>query len=73
MNSRSPTFTFSTARPSRAQFSPLVRRVALPRLPTPDPQPALATREFAERSFLSSWARPGLLDRAQPLLTRYRE
>jgi hypothetical protein len=48
---------------SRAQFSPV----------SPRRRVALAAREFAERSFLSRWTQPGLLNRAQPLLTHYHE
>jgi hypothetical protein len=48
---------------SRAHFSPVSRRRRV----------AQAAREFAERSFLSRWTQPGLLNRAQPLLTHYHE
>lgn len=65
-------------RSSRAQFSPITRRVS-PRHSARAGRgvervsAAVAARDFAERSFLNRWMQPGLFDRAQPALTHYRD
>lgn len=65
------------ARSSRAQFSPVTRRVAPRYVARPGSDhrmsAAVAARDFAERSFLRRWMQPGFLDRAQPALTHFRD
>jgi hypothetical protein len=61
---------------SRAYFSP-IRHVqafaSAARSSATDPLPSRAAREFAERAFVRRWTQPGLLDRAEPVLTRHRD
>ena len=69
----------STARVSRAQFSPLMRTAvggSLARATTsrqPAARGTFESRDAAERAFLSRWLQPGFLMHAEPALTRYRE
>jgi hypothetical protein len=79
MNANTHALSFSTfARPSRAQFSPVTRRVSPRQIAHPGSgadrvTAAVAARDFAERSFLRRWMQPGLFDRAQPALTHHRD
>ena len=63
------------ARPSRAQFSPVTRHLAKRHFARGADRvnAAVVTRDFAERSFLNRWTRPGLFDRAEPALTHFRD
>lgn len=71
-----PSFNFSTARsqPSRAQLSPLIRRALKYTSHLGNRRRSVGVDlDVAERAFLSRWLQPALLDRLQPVLTRYHE